>query len=37
MSDKKPTTDLGLQEEDNNFEEFPFEDWKGLGEDVQVW
>ncbi|XP_055995774.1 26S proteasome complex subunit SEM1-like [Ostrea edulis] len=36
--DKKP--DLGLLEEDDEFEEFPAEDWTGADEeeeDVNVW
>uniref|UniRef100_A0A8C8F610 26S proteasome complex subunit SEM1 n=1 Tax=Oncorhynchus tshawytscha TaxID=74940 RepID=A0A8C8F610_ONCTS len=39
MSDKKQTVDLGLLEEDDEFEEFPAEDWTGLDEDedAHVW
>ncbi|XP_070995521.1 26S proteasome complex subunit SEM1-like [Oncorhynchus clarkii lewisi] len=39
MSDKKQTVDLGLLEEDDEFEEFPAEDWTGLDEDEDghVW
>ncbi|KAG8443108.1 hypothetical protein GDO86_011793 [Hymenochirus boettgeri] len=39
MSDKKPPVDLGLLEEDDEFEEFPAEDWTGLeeDEDAHVW
>ncbi|KAJ7991869.1 hypothetical protein DPEC_G00288330 [Dallia pectoralis] len=39
MSDKKQTVDLGLLEEDDEFEEFPTEDWTGQeeDEDTHVW
>ncbi|XP_058129171.1 26S proteasome complex subunit SEM1 [Anopheles ziemanni] len=44
MSDKenkdKPKLDLGLLEEDDEFEEFPAEDWVGNKEDeeeLSVW
>uniref|UniRef100_A0A3P8VY25 26S proteasome complex subunit SEM1 n=1 Tax=Cynoglossus semilaevis TaxID=244447 RepID=A0A3P8VY25_CYNSE len=39
MSEKKQTVDLGLLEEDDEFEEFPAEDWTGLDEDedAHVW
>ncbi|XP_032898242.1 26S proteasome complex subunit SEM1 isoform X1 [Amblyraja radiata] len=39
MSDKKPPVDLGLLEEDDEFEEFPAEGWTGLDEDedAHVW
>ncbi|KAM9823798.1 26S proteasome complex subunit SEM1 [Neosynchiropus ocellatus] len=39
MSEKKNTVDLGLLEEDDEFEEFPAEDWTGLDEDedAHVW
>uniref|UniRef100_A0A3B3CG00 26S proteasome complex subunit SEM1 n=1 Tax=Oryzias melastigma TaxID=30732 RepID=A0A3B3CG00_ORYME len=39
MTDKKQTVDLGLLEEDDEFEEFPAEDWTGLDEDedAHVW
>ncbi|EAA06113.4 26S proteasome complex subunit SEM1 [Anopheles arabiensis] len=44
MSDKenkdKPKLDLGLLEEDDEFEEFPAEDWAGNKEDeeeLSVW
>ncbi|CAG5890994.1 unnamed protein product, partial [Menidia menidia] len=39
MSDKKQTVDLGLLEEDDEFIEFPAEDWTGLDEDKDehVW
>ncbi|XP_035895801.1 26S proteasome complex subunit SEM1 [Anopheles maculipalpis] len=44
MSDKenkeKPKLDLGLLEEDDEFEEFPAEDWTGNKEDeeeLSVW
>ncbi|KFO23888.1 26S proteasome complex subunit DSS1 [Fukomys damarensis] len=39
MSEKKPPVDLGLLEEDDEFEEFPAEDWAGLDEDedAHVW
>uniref|UniRef100_A0A3Q2T8F7 26S proteasome complex subunit SEM1 n=1 Tax=Fundulus heteroclitus TaxID=8078 RepID=A0A3Q2T8F7_FUNHE len=39
MTDKKHTVDLGLLEEDDEFEEFPAEDWTGLDEDedAHVW
>uniref|UniRef100_A0ACB8FUZ0 26S proteasome complex subunit n=1 Tax=Sphaerodactylus townsendi TaxID=933632 RepID=A0ACB8FUZ0_9SAUR len=39
MSEKKQPVDLGLLEEDNEFEEFPAEDWAGLDEDedAHVW
>ena len=39
-SDAKPKVDLGLLEEDDEFEEFPAEDWTGKAEDetdVNVW
>ncbi|NP_001078914.1 26S proteasome complex subunit SEM1 [Xenopus laevis] len=38
-SDKKPPVDLGLLEEDDEFEEFPTEDWTGFDEDedTHVW
>ncbi|KAE8596297.1 hypothetical protein XENTR_v10016043 [Xenopus tropicalis] len=38
-SDKKAPVDLGLLEEDDEFEEFPAEDWTGLDEDedTHVW
>ncbi|KAM7126932.1 26S proteasome complex subunit SEM1-like, partial [Molossus nigricans] len=36
---KKQPVDLGLLEEDDEFEEFPAEDWTGLDEDedAHVW
>lgn len=37
---KKPKADLGLLEEDDEFEEFPVENWTGKDEeekDVNVW
>nr|XP_032832855.1 LOW QUALITY PROTEIN: 26S proteasome complex subunit SEM1 [Petromyzon marinus] len=36
---KKPAVDLGVLEEDDEFEEFPAEDWTGLDEDedTHVW
>ncbi|XP_005299919.2 26S proteasome complex subunit SEM1 isoform X1 [Malaclemys terrapin pileata] len=39
MAEKKPPVDLGLLEEDDEFEEFPAEDWAGLDEDedAHVW
>ncbi|XP_049570791.1 26S proteasome complex subunit SEM1 isoform X1 [Orcinus orca] len=39
MSEKKQPVDLGLLEEDDEFEEFPAEDWAGLDEDedAHVW
>uniref|UniRef100_A0A8C2TH48 26S proteasome complex subunit SEM1 n=1 Tax=Coturnix japonica TaxID=93934 RepID=A0A8C2TH48_COTJA len=39
MSEKKQPVDLGLLEEDDEFEEFPAEDWTGLDEDedAHVW
>ncbi|XP_025746419.1 26S proteasome complex subunit SEM1 [Callorhinus ursinus] len=39
MSEKKQPVDLGLLEEDNEFKEFPEEDWAGLDEDegARVW
>ncbi|EAT46707.1 AAEL002121-PA [Aedes aegypti] len=44
MADKenkeKPKVDLGLLEEDDEFEEFPAEDWTGNKEDeeeLSVW
>ncbi|XP_048416825.1 26S proteasome complex subunit SEM1 [Stegostoma tigrinum] len=39
MSDKKAPVDLGLLEEDDEFEEFPAEGWTGLDEDedAHVW
>ncbi|XP_040820746.1 26S proteasome complex subunit SEM1 isoform X1 [Ochotona curzoniae] len=39
MSEKKQPADLGLLEEDDEFEEFPAEDWAGLDEDedAHVW
>ncbi|CAM9381944.1 unnamed protein product [Lampetra planeri] len=39
MADKKPAVDLGVLEEDDEFEEFPAEDWTGLDEDedTHVW
>ncbi|KAA0710402.1 26S proteasome complex subunit SEM1 26S proteasome complex subunit DSS1 [Triplophysa tibetana] len=39
MSEKKQTVDLGLLEEDDEFEEFPAEDWTGCDEDedAHVW
>nr|XP_033786968.1 26S proteasome complex subunit SEM1 [Geotrypetes seraphini] len=39
MTDKKQPVDLGLLEEDDEFEEFPAEDWAGLDEDedAHVW
>jgi len=39
-SDKDTKPDLGLLEEDDEFEEFPAEDWTGADEDpgdVNVW
>ncbi|CAH2282453.1 26S proteasome complex subunit SEM1 [Pelobates cultripes] len=38
-SDKKPPVDLGLLEEDDEFEEFPAEDWTGSeeDEDAHIW
>ncbi|KAM4841992.1 26S proteasome complex subunit SEM1-like [Thomomys bottae] len=39
MSEKKQPVDVGLLEEDNEFEEFLAEDWTGLheDEDARVW
>ena len=39
MSEKKQLVDLGLLEEEDEFEEFPAEDWAGLDEDedAHVW
>ncbi|XP_021568661.1 26S proteasome complex subunit SEM1 [Carlito syrichta] len=39
MSEKQQPVDLGLLEEDNEFEVFPAEDWAGLheDEDAHVW
>uniref|UniRef100_A0A8B9I2H9 26S proteasome complex subunit SEM1 n=1 Tax=Anser brachyrhynchus TaxID=132585 RepID=A0A8B9I2H9_9AVES len=39
MAEKKQPVDLGLLEEDDEFEEFPAEDWTGLDEDedAHVW
>ncbi|WAR05955.1 SEM1-like protein [Mya arenaria] len=40
MTDQKPKPELGLLEEDDEFEEFPAEDWEGEeedSEDVNVW
>ncbi|XP_044794371.2 26S proteasome complex subunit SEM1 [Bubalus bubalis] len=39
ISEKKQPVDLGLPEEDDEFEEFPAEDWAGLDEDedAHVW
>ncbi|KAK2187351.1 hypothetical protein NP493_168g00061 [Ridgeia piscesae] len=40
MADNKKKPDLGLLEEDDEFEEFPAEDWTGAEEDdtdVNVW
>ncbi|KDR23221.1 26S proteasome complex subunit DSS1 [Zootermopsis nevadensis] len=39
-SANKPKVDLGLLEEDDEFEEFPAEDWAGKDEDeedISVW
>merc|ERR1712212_644774 len=39
-TDSKPKIDLGLLEEDDEFEEFPAEDWGAAdedAEDVNVW
>ncbi|KAM5157378.1 26S proteasome complex subunit SEM1 [Mantella aurantiaca] len=38
-TEKKPQVDLGLLEEDDEFEEFPTEDWTGCDEDedAHVW
>lgn len=38
-AEKKPQVDLGLLEEDDEFEEFPTEDWTGCDEDedAHVW
>uniref|UniRef100_UPI00358DE63B 26S proteasome complex subunit SEM1-like n=2 Tax=Myxine glutinosa TaxID=7769 RepID=UPI00358DE63B len=38
MTEKKANVDLGLLEEDDEFDEFPAEDWIGLDdEDTHVW
>ena len=39
MSEKKQPVDLGLLEQDDEFEEFPAEDWAGLDEDedAHIW
>uniref|UniRef100_A0A2I2ZVP6 26S proteasome complex subunit SEM1 n=1 Tax=Gorilla gorilla gorilla TaxID=9595 RepID=A0A2I2ZVP6_GORGO len=39
MSEKKQLVDLGFLEEDDEFEEFPAEDWADLDEDedAHVW
>ena len=40
MSDKEKKPDLGLLEEDDEFEEFPAEDWTEENEDkedINVW
>ncbi|XP_070546977.1 26S proteasome complex subunit SEM1-like [Ptychodera flava] len=40
MADSARKTDLGLLEEDDEFEEFPAEEWTGQDEDqedVNVW
>nr|XP_054361404.1 26S proteasome complex subunit SEM1-like [Mirounga angustirostris] len=39
VSEKKQPVDLSLLEEDNQFREFPEEDWAGLDEDedAHVW
>ncbi|XP_037019253.2 26S proteasome complex subunit SEM1-like [Artibeus jamaicensis] len=37
MSGKKQLVDVSLLEEDNEFEEFPAEDWTGLDKDAHVW
>ncbi|XP_057365781.1 26S proteasome complex subunit SEM1-like [Daphnia carinata] len=39
-TNEKPKVDLGLLEEDDEFEEFPADDWTGKEEDaddVNVW
>ncbi|XP_040287166.1 26S proteasome complex subunit SEM1 [Bufo bufo] len=38
-AEKKPQVDLGLLEEDDEFDEFPTEDWPGCDEDedAHVW
>uniref|UniRef100_A0A667GTQ8 Uncharacterized protein n=1 Tax=Lynx canadensis TaxID=61383 RepID=A0A667GTQ8_LYNCA len=36
MSEKKQLVDLGLWEEDNEFREFPKEDWAGLDENEEA-
>ncbi|KAK4296508.1 hypothetical protein Pmani_030998 [Petrolisthes manimaculis] len=39
-ADTKPKIDLGLLEEDDEFEEFPAEDWGAAeedAEDINVW
>ncbi|RWS24038.1 26S proteasome complex subunit DSS1-like protein [Leptotrombidium deliense] len=37
--DVKEKIDLGLLEEDDEFEEFPVEEWKGKGDDqeLSIW
>lgn len=36
MSEKKQLVDLGLWEKDNEFREFPKEDWAGLDENEEA-